>query len=1068
VKQESRLAFNAALVISGIAGMFSGFTAAAQSNSRLSVITVAPQAEVRFVAPAAGQIDAGFSVNKNVPASVVARSVLQQYADQFGINEPDFELQEVQSADDNQRGPVVRYRQLRQSLPVIAGDVIVALTPDRAFESMTGKVSSRTVPTTAPRVTAEQAQRIAGIATAKYESVPLTSLVANEPELSIYDPQLLGPPSTLPPVLVWRINVQAYSPLEPIRYFVLVDAMYGSVVLNFNQAETVRNRMTYTGNSTASLPGTLLCDELQPLCTSGTNSDADAAHLYAGEMYDFFFSRFGRDSYNGTGGTINSTVQSTATPCPNAAWTGSQMIYCAGAPQADDVVGHELTHGVTSNTSRLFYYYQSGAINESISDVFGEFLDLTNTAGTDTPAVRWKMGENFSSPSGNGAIRDARNPPLFLDPDRMTSPFYWMAATDNGGVHTNSGVNNKAAYLMTDGDTFNGIRVVGIGLEKVARLYYEVETRYLTSGSDYADLHLALNQACRGLIGTFGFTADDCLQVANAVDAVEMNLEPLVGFNPEASICPINQVPNDVHFASFDTTAGDWSSTALVGINGWGLTNLFAARGARSYAITAALSSPSDSYIAMNSAVTVPVNAYLHFRHSYVFEFSGGIFYDGGVLEYTTNNGATWLDAGSLIAAGKNYGGTLDAGNALGVRPAFVGVSNGYVSTRLNLSSLAGSSIRFRFRNGADTGVASSFRGVGWTVDEVRLYTCANDPSPNLPPVANAGADQTVAPQTSVMLDASQSIDNDGSISSVVWSQVSGPQAVLASQGRRAASFVAPIVATQDTVVLRATVTDNRGAVSMDEVSILVVNQQPVATVGADQSTKPRNTVNVSGSGVDSDGTVASYNWTQVSGPVVTITNANLSAASFVAPSVAGSSTVVLRMTVLDNYDGSGSDDVSIVVVNDQPTANAGTDARLGSGSAVTLTGSGSDPDGTVAGYGWTQVGGTSVTLNNAATISATFTGHSPRYTETLTFRLTVTDNDGGTGADDVAIQIVGVEGDAPVAAAPPPPPAKKKGGGALDGSGLLLLAGLALAMAHRRRRVARIGARIAKGCAQS
>ena len=100
------------------------------------------------------------------------------------------------------------------------------------------------------------------------------------------------------------------------------------------------------------------------------------------------------------------------------------MYYGTGFTSGDDVVGHELAHGVTEFTSNLFYYYQSGAINESLSDVFGELVDLTNGRGTDTPAVRWQLGEDLPA---IGVIRDMENPrpPAAPDPDRMTSPDYF-------------------------------------------------------------------------------------------------------------------------------------------------------------------------------------------------------------------------------------------------------------------------------------------------------------------------------------------------------------------------------------------------------------------------------------------------------------------------------------------------------------------------------------------------------------------------------------------------------------------------------------------------------------------
>ena len=160
------------------------------------------------------------------------------------------------------------------------------------------------------------------------------------------------------------------------------------------------------------------------------------------------------------------------------------MLYGDGFASADDVVGHELTHGVTQFESNLLYYYQSGAINESLSDVFGEFVDLTNGVGNDTAGVRWLLGEDLSI----GAIRNMANPPAFGDPDRMTSSLYTGTTSDNGGVHTNSGVNNKAASLMVDGGTFNGHTVTALGIDKVARFYYKAQVDLLTSGSDYSDL----------------------------------------------------------------------------------------------------------------------------------------------------------------------------------------------------------------------------------------------------------------------------------------------------------------------------------------------------------------------------------------------------------------------------------------------------------------------------------------------------------------------------------------------------------------------------------------------------
>jgi hypothetical protein len=114
-------------------------------------------------------------------------------------------------------------------------------------------------------------------------------------------------------------------------------------------------------------------------------------------------------------------------------------------------------------------------------------------------------------------------------------------------------------------------------------------------------------------------------------------------------------------------------------------------------------------------------STYLHFKHSYGFEDDTSAAYDGGVLEYSTNNGTTWTDARTLFTH-NGYNGTISASydNPLKGKSAFVRESNGYRSSRVNLSSLAGQSVTFRFRIGTD----SSIDAYGWDIDDVLVYTC--------------------------------------------------------------------------------------------------------------------------------------------------------------------------------------------------------------------------------------------------------------------------------------------------------------------------------------------------------
>ena len=126
----------------------------------------------------------------------------------------------------------------------------------------------------------------------------------------------------------------------------------------------------------------------------------------------------------------------------------------------------------------------------------------------------------------------------------------------------------------------------------------------------------------------------------------------------------------------------------------------------------------------MNGGVTLPANAYMHFNQSFGFSSSlptGLSRFDGGILEYSTNSGSTWANAGSLFTH-NGYNGTLQASNPLGAISAFSADSRGYISSRLDLNSLAGQNVRFRFRIGTNSMVYD----YGWFIDDVRIYTCEN------------------------------------------------------------------------------------------------------------------------------------------------------------------------------------------------------------------------------------------------------------------------------------------------------------------------------------------------------
>ena len=276
----------------------------------------------------------------------------------------------------------------------------------------------------------------------------------------------------------------------------------------------------------------------------------------------------------------------------------------------------------------------------------------------------------------------------------------------------------------------------------------------------------------------------------------------------------------------------------------------------------------------------------------------------------------------------------------------------------------------------------------------------------NEPPIADAGIDQTVVEGSSVTLDGSNSGDSDGSIVSYSWEQVSGLEIGLSNSATATASFTAPEVTSDTTYQFQLTVTDDDGASATDTVSITVENNEPpIADAGEDQNVKISASVSLDGSDSDdSDGTIVSYSWRQISGTEVELTNADQDIASFTAPDA--ETTLEFELTVTDNDGTSASDSVLVnVALNVAPVANAGADQSVSAGSAVSLNGSGSsDSDGTIVSYSWRQISGTEVELTNADQDIASFTA--PDAETTLEFELTVIDDSSASSSDRVLINV--------------------------------------------------------------
>ncbi|HXM59834.1 MAG TPA: M4 family metallopeptidase [Terriglobales bacterium] len=265
-----------------------------------------------------------------------------------------------------------------------------------------------------------------------------------------------------------------------------------------------KHRTIFDAKSTTNLPGTQVLDEGGP---ASADPAVNEAYQYTGDTYDFYKQVFNRNSVDDHGLTLTSSVHY-SDQYDNALWNGEQMIYGDGDGQyfqrftiCLDVIGHELTHGVTQNEAQLVYSGQSGALNESISDVFGSLVkqwvnnqtvdqaDWLIGAGLFTSAVQGKAIRSMSAPGT--AYND---PNIGTDPQPATIDRYVNTTDDYGGVHINSGIPNHAFYLAAKA-------IGGYAWQKAGLIWYRTLNGSLSPSATFQDMSNATTIVAGSLFG---------------------------------------------------------------------------------------------------------------------------------------------------------------------------------------------------------------------------------------------------------------------------------------------------------------------------------------------------------------------------------------------------------------------------------------------------------------------------------------------------------------------------------------------------------------------------------------
>lgn len=697
---------------------------------------------------------------------MAARALLRTHADLFGLRNADEELELIREEKDALGNRHFIYRQVYQGIPVFGGDLRVHFDEAGQARSISAVVIPHLELDPTPSIDAAAAETAAILAVAKAKQLSVMDLDASPFGLVVFREGLL-PGIAGANRLAYRFEVGNGS---FVREDVFVDAHGGLVLDRYTRIHEALLRRLYEDNLGAEIwaegdafPGAL---------DSWQQSEVEAA----GHSYRLFENAFGRVSYDGLDAEMRTINNDPGIDCPNAAWNGVTASYCTGTA-ADDVVAHEWGHAYTQYTSDLIYAWQTGALNESYSDIWGETVDLLNgyaDAGEDLSlrigcgsGDRWRMGEDAAS--FGGAIRDMWDPTCDGDPGKVSDNQYRCTFADNGGVHTNSGVSNHAYALLVDGGSFNGQTVSAIGFTKTAHIHWRAQSIYETNTTDFYAHADALEQACADLIGInleelstdlpLGpsgetLTAADCQEVADAIAATEMREEACPGqfgplLDPDAPALCAGGSPTDVELHDFEAGMGAWTVGQIPSNPGtWDSRDWVAdsslpdgRAGTAAYAVDPSFGdcdTDLDNGILylQSPPIYIPLSTPTSVRVAFDHYVSTEGNWDGGNLKYSTDGVNFFLvpAAAYVFNAYNSSLNSVGAGNdnPMAGEPAFTGTDDGAVTgswgqSQLSLAGLGvapGDTVHLRFEFGTDS--CTGFDG--WYVDDVHVFGCEPGP----------------------------------------------------------------------------------------------------------------------------------------------------------------------------------------------------------------------------------------------------------------------------------------------------------------------------------------------------
>jgi len=470
--------------------------------------------------------------DKKVPSESSATKFLQENKDIFGIDNAKEELKVVEVNKDDIGDTFVKFAQVIEGTEVDNSLINVHYDKNGVIVSVNGNLEENKEITTlgSKVISPEEAIKIAKSQfefkklkkTPKAEKLVITEDGVNyevykiniffmDPTIGSYD------------VFVEVSSGKVIKTEDKIRYNnpvtgTGIDVLGKTRELKLSEADGKYGMIDLTNEATEAIATfdakNSIGDEIEVFLVSNTTKEFTAeehkapvsAHYNADKVIDFYKNLFNRNSIDNKGMAIES-ITHLGSNYNNAMWAGDMMFYGDGDGEEFtylsgdlDVVGHEMTHGVVEYTAGLVYEYQPGALDESMADVFGVLIssynkyNVANGGAWKFDPADWVVGDDIYTPNIQGdALRSLKDPTLYGQPAHMND-YRNLPNTDegdNGGVHVNSGIPNKAAYNIAS----------NIGMDKTAKIYYRALTQYMHPDTNFQQASYCLVQAAADLYG---------------------------------------------------------------------------------------------------------------------------------------------------------------------------------------------------------------------------------------------------------------------------------------------------------------------------------------------------------------------------------------------------------------------------------------------------------------------------------------------------------------------------------------------------------------------------------------